>query len=408
MAVKPIVNKINTFDPALSYVFSFSFSGNQSRSNRLVITDNDTNQIVYDNTVTTMRLEQILPAGTLSANKQYSAQFQSIDSNNEISPISDKAYFYCVSTPIFQFTNAISTIENSAYEFIVEYKQSDGESLKEYEFTLYSEDTGEVVVSSGLLYASSGATSISYNFTSLENNKIYSIQVTGATVNGLSISTNKFQFRVEYIRPSQYSTFYAENDPLNGVIRYNTNICIIEYNGEAVFDYDNGNIMLYDKPIYYDEGFLIEDNFCIKIKGNHFVQGEEIFYAKNQNNTITLHCIYNENGKIRFVLNATNLINSYVLISKPEILDDDDLITIVIVKKGNLYGIKTYVDEDALSDIDIYYGNTSPIDVADYSIYIYDDSMETVSTNLKLIKTTYSSTEPTNPNDLDRWFYEED
>lgn len=231
MAVKPIVNQIRTFDPAFGYTFSFTYNGNQSRSNRLVITDNESNQIVYDNTITTMRLEQSLSIpNDLKTDRQYSAQFQSIDSNGEASPLSDKVYFYCLKTPTFIFSNLPSEIENSSYEFIVDYSQDEYEMLKEYTFYLWNA-AGELVSSSGLLYAPNNAANISYKFSGLENNEIYYIQATGSTVHGLDVDTGRCKVNVNYIRPSQYSTFYAENDPTSGVIKFNTNIIIIQYNG---------------------------------------------------------------------------------------------------------------------------------------------------------------------------------
>lgn len=352
MVVKPIVNKIDTFDPSLGYTFSFTYNGNQSRSNRLIITDNDTNTIVYDNTVITMRPEQSLPIpNVLETNKQYSAQFQSVDSNGDASPLSDKAYFYCLKTPAFAFANPVEKIENSSYEFTVLYQQDEGELLKEYEFILWSRGGSEKINTSGVLYAPNGADTVSYKFSALDNNSIYYIQAVGTTVHGMAVDTGKVQILVSYLKPAQYSTFYAENDAPNGIIKYFTNNVVIPYNGAETFEFNDGSIMLSDKKIYYDSGFQLTGDFCIKIRGTGFdVNGDSLFMASNDTDTLSLRCIDGENETLRFVLTATNSAASYVLVSSAIAADISDIFTVVISRKNNLYDIRVYT-ENAVSTI---------------------------------------------------------
>lgn len=409
MAVKPIVNRINTFDPAYDYKFSFSYSGNQSHSNRLVITDNETNAVVYDKTITTMKLEQVLPGGIITSGKQYSAQFQSIDVNNVASPISDKAYFYCLKTPVFRFTNMTSKVENASYEFVVEYSQAEGEYLKEYEFILWNSGGSSVVKTSGLLYADAGATSISYNFTGLENNEIYNVQVIGSTVNGLAIDTGKSNFAVTYIQPSYYSTFYVENDYSAGVIKCNTNIIMVNYNGNEIFDYYNGKIVLINQKLYYDDGFLIPDDCAIKIKGKYFLTDANLFMASNGVSSFYLKCIECGENSYRFILTVENGISPYVLISAPVIAGDHDIYTVVINRKNNLYGLNISIEASTAFEADFYIGNTLPTlgEVTRDAHYIYDPTMATIGIEEHDIIFVYKQTEPANPEHLTQWLYEE-
>lgn len=339
---KPIVNKINTFDPALDYTFSFSYNGNQSASNRLIITDNYTNGIIYDNTVVSMRLQQTLPANTLESDKQYSAQFQSFDVNGNASSLSDKIYFYCLKTPVFEFTNIVGTIENSSYEFILNYSQEESEMLKEYKIVLY-DSNNTVLKDSGVLYATEGASSISYNITALEDDLKYSIQAFGTTVHGMEIETKKYEFYVSYIRPSQYATFYTENDADNGCIRFSTNIIVVQYNGDEIFEYNNGYINLIDKKLYYDSGFNISKDFVVKLVGTSFVE-DEIFKMSNNNYSITLTLIKDEDGNSRIFLEANNSISSCVVISDPFTYTTEDRVLITFYRKDGYYGIKIKVD----------------------------------------------------------------
>lgn len=410
MTVKPIVNRINTFDPAYDYTFSFSYSGNQSRSNRLIITDNETNTVVYDNTVVTMKLEQVLPAGTITSGKQYCAQFQSIDVNNEASPVSNKAYFYCLTTPTFQFTNLESKIENSSFEFIVEYAQSEGENLKEYEFILWNSGGSVELKTSGLLYADLGATSISHKFTALENNEIYQVQVIGTTVHGLSIDTGKVRFSVSYIKPSQYSTFYVENDYAGGVIKYNTNIIMVNYNGNELFDYENGRIVLINQKLYYDDGFLIPDDCAVKIRGKYFKTDVDLFMASNGTSFFTLRCVECGENQYRFILDVTNAFSSYMIISTPVTANDHDNFTVVINRKNNLYGLSVTVEAGTALEVDMYIGATLPdaATITNDAHYIYDPSIATVGIEEENVVIIYGATEPTNPEHLSAWIYEEE
>lgn len=409
MAVKPIVNKIDTFDPSLGYTFSFTYSGNQSRSNRLIITDNDTNTIVYDNTVVTMRLEQSLPIpNVLKTNKQYSAQFQSIDSAGEASPLSDKLYFYCLKTPTFKFTNLVEKIENSSYEFIVEYQQDEGELLKDYEFILWSNGGAAEIDTSGVLFAPIGSDTLSYKFSAFDNNQIYYIQAVGTTVHGMTVDTGEVQISVSYLKPNQYSTFYAENDEANGIIRYFTNNVVIPYNGTETFEFDNGKIILLSKKIYYDSGFNITGDFCIKIKGSNFgVNGDHLFMATNGTDTLTLRCVDDENETLRFILTVSNHVSSYVLISSAVAGDvNNDMFTVVINRKSNLYGIRAYVESGGAINGDLYIGSTYPDSPDTYAIYIQDSSHPTVMVAKENVSITCSKIVPDSPNDMDIWFSE--
>ena len=399
---KPIVTSVKTFDPSFAYTFEFSYDGNQSHSNRLIITDNASNKIVYDNKIDTMAWSQTLPAGKLTSNKQYTVQFQCFDVNGNASVISDKVYFFCLKTPTIVFSNLQNTIESSSYLFTANYSQSEGEMLKEYTFNLWG-STGKLVQTSGLIYAPARASEISYKFTALEDNNIYYIQITGTTVNGMAVTSEKLQFSVDYLRPSQYATFYTENDSKNALIRYSTNIIVIQYNGSEKFDYENGSILLQDQKIYYDSGFNLSGDFDIKIKGFGFQTGTEIFMAKNTDNNLTIQCVDTDDGNARFMLTVENTFSSYILFSSPIDLATMNMVTIVVRRINNLYLINAVADLGATNVADLYYGNIEPVGAANYSVYIFDDDFDTVKVDSSNVTTSFDKEAPKTPKNLDLW-----
>lgn len=404
--IKPIVNKINTFDPAFDYIFSFTYNGNQSVSNRLIITDNDTNSVIYDETIISMKLQHTLPANKLESNKQYSAQFQCFDSSGTASLLSDKAYFYCLKTPVFEFTNVVSMIENSSYEFMLNYSQVESEQLKEYKIILYDSSRTEVIRDSGILYATKGISQITYGINALDDDTKYYIQAFGTTVHGMEIETDKYEFYVSYIRPSQYSAFYTENDAENGCIKYSTNIVVISYNGDEEFEYRNGYINLMDKKLYYNTGFNLSGDFVVKLIGAWLRHGE-IFRMSNSNYSITLEVLHDEFSNYKIVMKAENSLTSYVLFSDSFIYNASDHVFITFYRKDGYYGIKVDVRNGNMAFADMYIGNTIPTTATTNGIYIYKESMDTIKINQEDVNIIVSSTKPTEAKNFDIWIKKE-
>ena len=84
---KTVLNNISTFDPIYNKTVTFSDSGAVAYKNRLLIIDAVLDTTVYDQTITSMKYEHVIPANTLTAGKQYTAQAQTFDINNVASTI---------------------------------------------------------------------------------------------------------------------------------------------------------------------------------------------------------------------------------------------------------------------------------------------------------------------------------
>ena len=137
---QPIINPIAAFDATQSHVITFlAIGGAQVVGNRIVISDNQTGETVYDNRVITMQLAHTIPANTLTNGGYYNVVIYTIDSANNFSQASVPVPFYCYSQPTLTINNipASSTIENGTYTFQGSYAQQENENLNSYQFILY-------------------------------------------------------------------------------------------------------------------------------------------------------------------------------------------------------------------------------------------------------------------------------
>ena len=93
---------MQSFDASIGTTIKFSWLGNLPVSNTLRIKNNETNEVVYEVTQTTMRLEHTISSGNNLINGVlYNASVKVTDSNNSDSEWSDVLLFYCFTTPTF-------------------------------------------------------------------------------------------------------------------------------------------------------------------------------------------------------------------------------------------------------------------------------------------------------------------
>ena len=272
---KPIINKIQPFDANRPYERSLSWNGNRAHANRILIYDNGTNNLVFDDTVSSFALKHIIPANTLTNGKKYVIQAQTYDVENIASPLSDKVLFYTFETPDFYFNNIPENgkVTNASFSASIYYYSSDWEDINTYIFYLY-DSTKKQLLESNIL---NDSFDISYNYRGLENNTFYYIRCLGVTVNGMELDTGYIEISVKYENPNTYSRIYSTALPSQGCVQIASNLIIIQYNGTESFEYPNGMIDLRDKTLYYDEGFLIEDDFTVIIRGLNLWQNADIF-----------------------------------------------------------------------------------------------------------------------------------
>lgn len=287
---QPIINPIAAFDATQNHVITFlAIGGAQVIGNRIVISNNQTGDIVYDNRVITMQLGHTIPANTLTNGTYYNVVIYTIDSANNSSQASVPVPFYCYSQPTLTINNipASETIENGTYEFQGSYAQQEDEALNSYQFILY--DSNKTVLSqSDVIYYSSNS-SLSYSFVGMSNDTSYYIELKGQTVNNTEITTGLLYFTVRYSQPASFAIVDLINDCENGFIQISSNIVAIDgkSNPEPPIYIDNKEVDLRDPDswVRWDEGFNIKDDFTMRVWGRDFNDFEPIITLSNKNNT---------------------------------------------------------------------------------------------------------------------------
>lgn len=399
---KPIIMKIQPFDANKDYEISLSWMGNRAHANRIIIYDNETNAVVFDDMVSTFSLKHTIPAYTLKNSKRYYVQAQTYDVENIPSALSDKVLFYTFATPDFYFkdleTNPIIT--NSSFAATVHYYSDDWEEISKYVFYLYDASKKQLLKSNEM----TDDYDISYTYKGLDNNTVYYVRCVGVTVNGMELDTGYVEITVKFENPNTYARIYATPLPSQGCIQVATNLIIIQYNGTEEFEYIDGMIDLRDKTLYYDEGFLIEDDFTVIIRGMNLWQNADIFKMNNGNLGLTLSSRIYPEGKLRFRLLVPNGVNHYLLYSDPQVFDDKDMVTVVIRRKNNVYLLKVFVELGYTKEGNMWYGTERP----NRHLMNNDDNWinidgDTYVVNKEIYNTYLNATEPDSAVTDDLW-----
>lgn len=333
---RPILYNISAFDATESYIFNFNvIGGDQVVKNKLVITDQNNNQIIYQGIQTTFLFSHTLGANILTNGHYYSAYIITYNASNEESQPSNGIQFYCYTAPSFNFSNfpVSGVINNSNYRFEVIYNQSEGELLSNYTFNLYNLQN-ELISTSGMQYVGSSQIlplTISHLFTSLLEENVYKIQVVGQTQHGTQISTSTLQFSVAYTIPDTFSVLQLTNNCEGGYIVVRSALTSImgESNPNPPL-YVDGNTAVDLRSngsyVIWDNNFNISNDFTASLWGRDFNDYSNIIVMANGNKTLTVRYCKDENDLYYaelFVQEGT--INYYIYSDSIEVNSEDDL-----------------------------------------------------------------------------------
>lgn len=342
--IKPILNQVKAFSSLKSHTFTFQYSGTQAVKNRLVIRDNETNTVVFDNEQETMQLKHDVPAETLTNGIAYNAVICAADISGIYSPYSDPILFYCYSDPVFVFTNLApdQIIRNSSYDLLLSYTQVEGELLNNYQVVLYNAQ--KTAIRSGAIKYDNFLTETISN---LEDKELYYVKAFGSTVNGMDIETAMIPFRISYDFPVSYSNVELENLYNEGIIRVTCNLVSITGESNHVPIYkDNTMIDLTSEGNYvvFNKGFKITNDFYLEMKFNNANCYKTILELKNENLTLSFTYMqgdFTDIGEKTYVLlTAFDGTSKYVLTS--EYLDppsQQELLVLTCYRIDNLYQI---------------------------------------------------------------------
>lgn len=400
---RPVLNKIQPFDATKDYEITLSWLGNRAHANRIIIYDNETNNVVFDDTVSSFALTHTIPANTLQNTKKYVIEAQTFDVENIPSAMSNKVLFFTFATPDFYFENLKDNpiIDNSSFTAFVHYYSEDWEDISKYKFYLYDSSKKQLIESNEM----TDDLDICYTYKGLDNNTVYYIRCVGITVNGMEIDTGYTEITVQFENPNDYARIYATPIPKQGCIQVSSNLIIIQYNGTDDFEYIDGMIDLRDKTLYYDEGFLIEGDFTAIIRGINLWQTNDIFKMSNGKYGLTLSSRIYNNGNLRFRLMVPNGVANYLLYSEPLVFDDKDMVTIMLRRKNDVYQIKVFLDLDFTTEEgNMWYGSERPPQrlMENYDMWI-DTDEETYVVNRDEFEEYFNEEEPENAEKDDLW-----
>lgn len=258
------IYKITPFDSSVGTTIKFSWSGNQAFKNRCIIRDNETNQVVYDNTIDSFKLEHPidLTQAKLVNGTKYLAYLTVFDSDGNESDIQSLGTaFLCLTTPTFQFSGLSDnqTISSSNYTFSLEYAQENSELLDSWSINIY--DYSHALIStSGTKYDTSDLT---HSFSGFNNKTEYYVRALGQTVNGMELDTGYVCISIYYNILSVFSALEVTNLKKSGQIHIKSNI-ISPYGyvlNEPEKYIDNDYIDLQGNSLTYKEGFLLDKDY---------------------------------------------------------------------------------------------------------------------------------------------------
>ena len=401
---KPIIRKITPFDANKDYEITISWLGNRAYANRIYVYDNETNALVFDDTVSTFDMKHTIPSHTLTNGRKYYIQAQTYDEESIESPLSDKVLFYCLTTPEFRFENIPDSgiITNASFTASVYYYSPDWEDINKYVFYLYDSTQRPLFTSEDII--DSNEYSVDYTYKGLNNDTVYYIRCTGVTVNGMELDTGFVEISVKYENPNTYARIYATPIPSQGCIQVSTNLIIIQYNGTDSFDYFDGMIDLRDKTLYYDDGFLINGDFTVIIRGIYLWQTNEIFKMANSDYGLTLSSRIYQDGQLRFRLMVPNGVGHYLIYSEPQVFENEDMVTVAIRRKNDVYQLKVFIELNFATEGNMWYGTRRPEQklTEDYDEWIDIDG-DTYRVDKDDCITYMEEIEPNNPNIDNLW-----
>ena len=334
--MKPKLYYIPSFDSSKGTTIKFSWLGNQPFSNTIVIRNNDTNAIVYEKTLSTLRFEHAIPSNSGLVNGTlYNVSVKVTDGNGTSSEWSDIQLFYCYSTPTFEINiTPGQIIQAQTYGLSITYSQPEGELLQSYRVRVFN-PSDSVIYDSDTRYFLD-----TVKITNLQDNGHYYIIVTGETVNGMALSTDKISFTADFVKSEAYFMCELQNMYDTGGIYIKSNIVFIEAYSDTDIKYiDNDIADLTNNVVHFNKGFTISGDFTLLIRGYGFEEGARIAQFSGGDEIITIE--YKRcpaTGVYYFELVATYKKNKYFITQDNPYHNQE--ISLYIHRKDSLLGLE--------------------------------------------------------------------
>lgn len=351
MAVKPIISTIIPWDTTVGTNIAFSYSGNLPVTAKGIIKNASTLETRWTYEETVIRdndgryLFYIAP-NTLKANSadvdgngnKYSIQLIVTDNEGNISPISDKEYFWCFETPqcYYNKPNYDEVIGSPNIELELVYSQSNGEKIYSYRHYLYDNSRNLVVISDHFY----DETGFSYIFRGLDNKTSYYIRTQGITKNGMPVDTGYLRIFTDYGTPEVYSILGLESDANATVYGHSNMICIDADEDDEDYIFINSLVQVIRKKITYQTNYTIARDFTLQLKFTKVLFNGLLLKMYNKeypDYTITIDSYYFYDNLIRYCLKVFNGLATYVLYTDGLELQNDDYVVLTLRRVNNAF-----------------------------------------------------------------------
>lgn len=212
--VQPYLNMVSTFDASQQKKFTFTYLGAQAATvNQLSIREDAKNsKPIYEQTVTSMDKNHILPSGTLANGTAYLAKIRVKLDEENFTDWSPELKFLCLDTPVLKFAtiDTKNFVYNNAVEMQVIYTQKQSEKVTSYQFTLYDQRHVTVQQFPVRIPNTLAPNQFEEVVSNLTKGKLYYISCQISTQNGI-VYADEHQFIPQYIIP----TFNGIIQPMN-------------------------------------------------------------------------------------------------------------------------------------------------------------------------------------------------
>jgi hypothetical protein len=250
-----------SLDSVNQIIISWKNVADRSTSYQIKIYNNSTNALEIDSgIVSSLNTFYIINASTLANGITHKFQIQLWNSAGDTS-LSEWCLFTTSSTPVANFTNLSGTISSDSYLFTGLYTQAEDVPIKTFQFLLYN-NYSELIDDSGLIYSPI----VEYEFSGLNNNNTYQIELQVNSQLGLLYSTGKISFSILYDVPKTSINLQATSiDEIAG-IRLDWAVRQIIGKSDSTTYIENEKLDVTNgKKVYFDEGFTIVDNFTLEL-----------------------------------------------------------------------------------------------------------------------------------------------
>ncbi len=346
------------FDPAQNYTAAFLYTGNQPVKNQLVISENDTHHIVYQEFLEIGELKHTIEKDTLKPGIPYLMQIRVFDAYENSSNLSEPLLFYCFSTPSFSFETIRDNdiYSNADLTLSAVYTQKESENLQSLTYLMYSSDR-TLLKQSETYY-----TLKSHTFFKLKNKTDYYFRAVGETVHGIALDTGYVKVHAVYETLPANIIFGVENNYCEGSIRLTSGIRNIPWEFENdSYTFKDGLLTLKNNSLSYKNGFELIGDFTLFVEAKK-LPVQRFLTTDNDNLSLSIVNICNT-YYCRLTVKDSNLCltdslpkariaadsGDYIVTDSGKLIEivntsyeDDDLVIFEVRRIGCHYGLRCY------------------------------------------------------------------